>query len=74
MSLLLPQNRPGAVVAAREVDLHGDRFVDVTLALDGEPAPVTSRVAANECPAALVPGERVVARIVVGVVTRLTRA
>lgn len=73
MSLLLPQTRPATVLAARAIDIHGDRFVDVSLALDGESAPVGGRVGANECPEGLREGDRVVARIVVGVVTRLTR-
>ena len=74
MSLLLPQTREATVLAARGVDIHGDRFVDVSLVLEGVEAPVTGRVGANECPPDLREGERVLVRIVVGVVTRVTRA
>ncbi|MBI5168663.1 MAG: hypothetical protein HZA61_04155 [Candidatus Eisenbacteria bacterium] len=74
MNLLLPQTREAIVLAARIVDLHGDRFVDVTLRFD-EPgaAPVTSRVSGTECPHDLAEGERVTARLVLGIVTRVVR-
>ncbi len=74
MSLLLPQNREATVLAVRAVDLHGDAFLDVTLDLGGGQPPLTGRVGAGECPVGLQAGERVVARIVVGVVTRLERS
>jgi hypothetical protein len=74
MSLLLPQNRAGAIVSATPVSIHGDGYVDVTIALDGEPGPaVTGRLGDSDCPAALAPGERVSARFVMGVMVRLAR-
>jgi hypothetical protein len=74
MSLLLPQTRAGAVHAAAPVNIHGDRFVDVAVALDGEPGPpVTGRVSATDCPDSLAPGERVNVRFVMGVMVRVTR-
>ena len=74
MNLLLPQTREATVLAARAVDIHGDRFFDVTLRFD-EPGvePVTSRVSATECPHDLAEGERVSARLVLGIVTRVAR-
>lgn len=74
MNLLLPQTREATVLAARAVDIHGDRFFDVTLRFDERGVePVTSRVSATECPHDLVEGERVSARLVLGIVTRVTR-
>lgn len=78
MSLLLPQERAGTIQAVRPVDIHGDRYVDLSIALD-EPAsggttPTAGRVAANECPADLKPGDRVSARFVMGVMVRVARA
>jgi hypothetical protein len=49
MNLLLPQTRPGIVLEVRPVDIHGDRYVDLHVALDGE-APRTGRISASECP------------------------
>ncbi|MBK7367795.1 MAG: hypothetical protein IPJ04_07735 [Candidatus Eisenbacteria bacterium] len=74
MNLLLPQTREATVLASRAVDIHGDRFFDVTLRFD-EPGlePVTSRVSATECPPDLAEGERVSARLVLGIVTRVSR-
>lgn len=75
MSLLLPQNRDGTVRSASAVDIHGDRYVDVAIALDGEDGPATvGRVGASDCPPGLAPGDRVVARFVMGVMMRVTRA
>ena len=74
MSLLLPQTRAGTVRAATPVNIHGDRFVDVAVALDGETGPPTvGRVGATECPESLAPGERVSARFVMGVMVRVAR-
>jgi hypothetical protein len=74
MSLLLPQTRAGVVRSAAPVDIHGDRFVDVAVALDGESGPpVAGRVSATECPAALAPGERVSVRFVMGVMVKVAR-
>jgi hypothetical protein len=74
MSLLLPQNRAGAVRSATPVSIHGDRYVDVAIALDGEPGPAAfGRLGVGDCPEALVPGERVIVRFVMGVMVRVTR-
>lgn len=75
MNLLLPQTRLATVTAARPVDIHGDRYVDLVLALDDPAAPpVSGRVGANECPADLAVGDRVSVRFTMGVITRITRA
>jgi hypothetical protein len=62
------------VQSARDVDIHGDRYVDVVIVLD-EPgaASLVGRVSAMECPANLAPGERVAARVTLGVITRIAR-
>jgi hypothetical protein len=74
MSLLLPQTRTGTVRQMRPVDIHGDRYVDVVVALDEPGAePVTGRVSAMECPPDLAPGERVSVRFTMGVMTRVSR-
>lgn len=75
MNLLLPQTRTGTVKSARLVDIHGDRWVDVAVALDNTgDAPVAGRVSALECPPDLKPGERVSVRFTMGVMTRVVRA
>lgn len=75
MSLLLPQNRAGAVRAATPISIHDDRYVDFVIALDGEPGPAAiGRLGAGDCPEALVPGDRVTVRFVMGVMVRVTRA
>ena len=75
MSFLLPQTIEAMVTSARPLSIHGDLYVDLLLVPAGhEDAPVSARIAAGECPAALQPGERVLARIVMGVVTRVDRA
>ena len=74
MNLLLPQTRSGTIRSTRAVDIHGDRYVDVAVALDDRAEePVTGRVGAMECPADLAPGERVQVRFTMGVITRVTR-
>ena len=74
MNLLLPQTRTGTVQSSRFVDIHGDRYVDVALALDDSATtPVTGRVSATECPEDLAPGERVRASFTMGVITRIVR-
>ena len=74
MNLLLPQTRAGTVRAASPVDIHGDRYVDVAIAIDDEEGPpVVGRVGAGECPDALAPGERVSVRFVMGTIVRVTR-
>lgn len=74
MSLLLPQSRFATVVSLRTLDIHGDRYVDLTIALDdfGE-APVTGRVGARECPSDLKEGDRVTVRFTMGVITSVAR-
>ena len=74
MSLLLPQTRAGVVRLATPVDIHGDRYVDLAIALDGETGPpVPGRVGASDCPPSLVPGERVSVRFTMGVMVRVAR-
>lgn len=75
MTFLLPRTSAGTVVAAQAVAIHGDRYVDVTLALDDAPgAPLAARLGASDCPANLEPGERVEARLVLGNLVGLARA
>jgi len=75
MHLLLPQTRTGTVKSARLVDIHGDRWVDVAVALDDAgDAPVVGRVSTMECPPDLTPGERVSVRFTMGVMTKVERA
>ena len=75
MSLLLPQTRLGTVRSARALDIHGDGYVDVAIALDGEPGPpVVGRIGAADCPPGLAPGDRVSARFTMGVMMRVERA
>lgn len=76
MNLLLPQSRAASVLDVRAVDIHGDRYVDLTVALDGDApgaAPHTGRVSASDCPADLQPGDRVEVRFVMGVMTKVVR-
>lgn len=74
MSLLLPQNRAGVVVSATPVNIHGDRYVDVAIALDGDSGPALSgRLGVGDCPDALAPGERVSVRFIMGVMVRVGR-
>lgn len=73
MSFLLPQERTGSVQAAREVDLHGDRWMDLLVAFDGETSATTLRLSAEECPGGLGPGDRVLVRFVMGVATSVRR-
>jgi len=76
VNLLLPQSRTGTVLELRPVDIHGDRYVDLHVALDdAEPgkAPQTGRVSASDCPADLQPGDRVSVRFVMGVMTKVVR-
>ncbi len=75
MSLLLPQNRTGTVRSVTPVSIHGDRYIDLAIALDdSEGPPVTGRVGAGECPEALATGERVSVRFIMGVMVKVTRA
>lgn len=75
MSFLLPQTRTGVVQSLRPVDLHGDRYLDLTVAFaEPDAAPATGRVSALECPQGLAVGERVSIRFTLGVMTRVERA
>ena len=75
MSLLLPQTRTGTVERATPLDIHGDRYVDVNVALDGDAGPpARGRVGAGECAESLAPGERVSVRFTLGVMTRVERS
>ncbi|MBI1796283.1 MAG: hypothetical protein HYR74_04435 [Candidatus Eisenbacteria bacterium] len=74
MSLLLPQTRTGTVRSATPVSIHGDRYVDLVIALEGEAGPaVVGRVGADDCPAFLAPDERVSVRFTMGVIVRVER-
>ncbi len=75
MSLLLPQSRPCVIEAVQTVDIHGDRYLDLSLRLDepGQPA-IRARLSAFDCPKDLAAGERVTARFTMGVITKLERA
>ena len=74
MSLLLPQTRAGTVRSADLVSIHGDRYVDLLIALEGDAGPpVAGRVGADDCPESLVPGERVSVRFTMGVMVRVAR-
>lgn len=73
MSFLLPQTRTGVVQVVRLLDIHGDRYVDLVLALEGDVATANGRVSQSECPADLAPGDRVSARFTMGVMTRVAR-
>ena len=60
--------------SAAPVSIHGDRYVDVAVALDGDAgAPIVGRVGAGECPEALSAGERVSVRFMMGVMVRVGR-
>lgn len=75
MSLLLPHTRDGTVRTAAPVSIHGDRYVDVAIAFEGEGGPpAVGRLGALECPEALAPGERVRVRFTMGVMVQVTRA
>ena len=75
MSLLLPQSRFATVVSLRVLDIHGDRYVDLTISLDDYgAAPVVGRVGASDCPADLKEGDRVSVSFTMGVITRVTRS
>lgn len=68
MSLLLPQTRAGTVRLANPISIHGDRYVDLAIELDGEAGPpVVGRVGADACPPTLAPGQRVRVRFTLGV-------
>jgi hypothetical protein len=74
VSLFLPQTRTGTVRSATPVSIHGDRYVDLAIALEGDPGPpVAGRVGADACPESLAPGERVSVRFTMGVMVRVTR-
>lgn len=74
MSLLLPQTRTGTVRTAMPLDIHGDRYVDLVVDLDGDAgAPVRGRVGASDSPADLASGARVRVRITMGVMVRVER-
>lgn len=63
------------VRGALPLEIHGDRYVDLLVELDGEAGPpLRGRVGASECPEQLSPGERVSVRITLGVMTRVERA
>jgi len=70
MSFLLPREVSGTVRGVRAVDIHGDRYLDLSVMFDESPGVAwTGRVAAGECPAGLAPGQRVTVKLVMGVAT-----
>ncbi len=74
VSLLLPQTRAGRVRSVTPVSIHGDRYVDLVIALEGDAGPpVVGRVGANDCPESLAPGERVEVHFTMGVMLRVAR-
>lgn len=75
MSFLLPQTRTGVVASVRAVDLHGDRYIDLAVAVEGDGSPAaTGRISAMDCPTDLAVGDRVAVRFTMGVMTRVERA
>ena len=63
------------VRVVRPVDIHGDRYVDLRVEFDHAPGQaLTGRVAANECPDDLEPGDRVSVRVIMGVMVRVSRS
>ena len=75
VSLLLPQTRTGTVRAATPLDIHGDRYVDLLVELDGDAGtPVRGRVGASDCPEQLSLGDRVSVRFTMGVMVRVERS
>ena len=75
MSLLLPQTRTGTVRAVMPIDIHGDRYVDLTVELDGESGPpARGRVGASDCAPGLASGDRVSVRFTMGVMVRVERS
>ncbi len=74
MNFLLPQTREATVLKVHGVSLHGDRYLDLVLQVD-EPgsAPLSVRLGAAECPAGLTEGDKVRARILMGVVVQIER-
>jgi hypothetical protein len=74
VSLLLPQTRVGIVRSVMPVSIHGDRYVDLVIALEGSTdPPAAGRVGAADCPDSLAPGERVSVRFTLGVIVRVAR-
>jgi hypothetical protein len=74
VSLLLPQTRAGTVRSATPLSIHGDRYVDLAIALEGDAGPpVVGRLGAAECPESLAEGERVSVRFIMGVMVRVAR-
>ena len=70
----MPQSRHGTVRSTTAVSIHGDRYVDIAIAVDDDPGPpVVGRVGAGECPDGLSAGERVIARFMMGVLVRIAR-
>lgn len=73
MGFLLPQSRAAIVAAVQAVDLHGDRWCDLTLRFSDASAPQRVRVSARDCPEGLVAGDAVEVRFVMGVATSVRR-
>ena len=74
MSLLLPKQVACVVRGVRAVDIHGDRYLDVSVETEETPpSALSGRVPASECPSDLAVGERVSAKFVMGVMVRVKR-
>ena len=74
VNLLLPQTRAGTVRSATPLSIHGDRYVDLVIVLEGDVGPpVVGRVGAENCPESLAPGECVSVRFTLGVMVRVAR-
>ena len=74
MSLLLPQTRSGIVRSLRHLDIHGDRYVDLSVETEPDATVIAGRLGATEAPEGLAPGDRVTLRITMGVITSVARA
>jgi hypothetical protein len=74
VSLPVPQTRAGGVRSVTPVCIHGDRHVDLVIALDGDAGPpVVGRVGAENCPKNLAPRDRGSVRFTMGVIVRVAR-
>ncbi len=72
---LLSKEQTGTVRAARTVDIHGDRYVDLAVAFEGSSSSeAVGRVPLSECPGDLQPGDAVRVRFVLGVMVSVQRA
>ena len=79
MSLLLPQTRTGTVNSVRPLNIHGDRYMDLAISLEdaeiktARNEPINGRVSSQACPPDLVSGDRVSVKIMMGMITHVSR-